>query len=171
MQTFWPFQWPSRIFFVSLPNKKGLYGYMLKIVIIIAIIILFLIFIPFIRDMMVSKKDLAKNPIEIKFKRFFDTISEELMNGNGELTLFDDDPRAANIQDPNQKNLLIQCYYGIGNMTVILNYMCYWQELKWQKVFYNMHNANQLAQVDNARAFCEEARIKMEEHNVKVLGL
>jgi len=94
-----------------------------------------------------------------------------LMNGNGELTLFDDDPRAANIQDPNQKNLLIQCYYGIGNMTVILNYMCYWQELKWQKVFYNMHNANQLAQVDNARAFCEEARIKMEEHNVKVLGL
>ena len=153
------------------PIKKGLYGYMLKIVIIIAIIILFLIFIPFIRDMMVSKKDLAKNPIEIKFKRFFDTISEELMNGNGELTLFDDDPRAANIQDPNQKNLLIQCYYGIGNMTVILNYMCYWQELKWQKVFYNMHNANQLAQVDNARAFCEEARIKMEEHNVKVLGL
>ena len=144
---------------------------MLKIVIIIAIIILFLIFIPFIRDMMVSKKDLAKNPIEIKFKRFFDTISEELMNGNGELTLFDDDPRAANIQDSNQKNLLIQCYYGIGNMTVILNYMCYWQELKWQKVFYNMHNANQLAQVDNARAFCEEARIKMEEHNVKVLGL
>lgn len=79
---------------------------MLKIVIIIAIIILFLIFIPFVRDMMVSKKDLAKNPIEIKFKRFFDTISEELMNGNGELTLFDDDPRAANIQDPNQKTFL-----------------------------------------------------------------
>ena len=120
-------------FFSYLCPIKGLYGYMLKIVIIIAIIILFLIFIPFIRDMMVSKKDLAKNPIEIKFKRFFDTISEELMNGNGELTLFDDDPRAANIQDPNQKNLLIQCYYGIGNMTVILNYMCYWQELKWQK--------------------------------------
>ena len=117
------------------------------------------------------KKDLAKNPIERKFKKFFETINEELMNGNGELTLFDDDSRAANIQDPNQKNLLIQCYYGVGNMTVILNYMCFWQELKWQKVFYNMHHATQLAQEDNARAFCEEARIKMEQHNSKVLGL
>ena len=144
---------------------------MLKIIIAIAVIVMFLIFVPFLRDMMMVKKDLAKNPIDRKFKKFFDTINEELMNGNGELTLFDDDPRAANIQDPNQKNLLIQCYYGVGNMTVILNYMCFWQELKWQKVFYNMHHATQLAQEDNARAFCEEARIKMEQHNSKVLGL
>ncbi len=144
---------------------------MLEIIIAIAVIILFLIFIPFLRDMMMDKKELVKNPIEKRFKTFFDIISDELMDGNGELTLFDDDPRSANIQDPNQKHLLIQCYYGIGNMTVTLNYMCYWQELKWQKVFYNMQHATQFVQEDNARAFCEEARIRIEQHNSKVLGL
>lgn len=65
---------------------------MLKIIIAIAVIVMFLIFVPFLRDMMMVKKDLAKNPIERKFKKFFETINEELMNGNGELTLFDDDP-------------------------------------------------------------------------------
>ena len=80
---------------------------MLKIIIAIAVIVMFLIFVPFLRDMMMVKKDLAKNPIESKFNTFFETINEELMNGNGELTLFDDDPRAANIQDPKSINTVL----------------------------------------------------------------
>ena len=43
---------------------------MLKIVIIIAIIILFLIFIPFIRDMMVNKNGrIKRNPILLSLQR------------------------------------------------------------------------------------------------------
>ena len=84
---------------------------MVKAIVLIAIILLLIITVPFIRQLMMDKRDLRKLPIEKRFKTFMETINEGLFNGNAELTLFDDDPRLANMMDPDRPSILIQFYY------------------------------------------------------------
>ena len=142
---------------------------MVKAIVLIAIILLLVILVPFIRQLMMDKRDLRKAPIEVRFRTFMETINEGLLDGKAELTLFDDDPRQANMMNNDRPSILLQFYYSTGHLTVTLNYMCFRHELVWKKLFTNAREWSHFNQIDCGREFVECALDKMHEHENKVL--
>ena len=86
---------------------------MTTIIILIVILIVALIAIAFSRQLVMDKQELLQTPINEKFKVLASVINEGLLDGKGELTVFDDDPRIMNLMSMNRQNLLIQFHYKI----------------------------------------------------------
>ena len=94
---------------------------MVTIIILIIVLILALVIVPFARQIVKDKEELAKTPINEKFQILVAKINDGLLDGKGEITLFDDDPRLMNLMSEDMRNMLIQFYYSTGNLTIYLN--------------------------------------------------
>lgn len=141
---------------------------MTTIVILIIVLIFALLIVPFTRQMVKDKEELAQNPINKKFEVLVGVINEAMLNGKGELALFDDDPKAMNLMSDDMQNMLIQFYYSTGHLTIILKYKYFHNELIFKKEFYNLRNATIFAQRDVANEFIELSKKKIAEHQQKV---
>lgn len=139
----------------------------IKLIIIAAVLLIGLIFIPFFRQLIIDKCELKKQPLEKMFAVLIETINQELFNGNAELTTFDDDPRMANMMDDNHRNLIVRYYYSTGNMSVSLGYKYFQKELKFTKQFH-MRGSDDNYQRNCGRAFVKEALKKMKAHEQSV---
>lgn len=135
---------------------------------LVVVLILALLIVPFTRQIVLDKEELSKTPINEKFKILADIVNEKLFDGRGELTLLDDDPRQMNIFCKEQANYLIKFYYSTGNLTIILNYKYFHNELKYEELYSGLRNLSAFMQKDIAYSFLEVCHKKVLEHQQKV---
>lgn len=142
---------------------------MTTIIILIVLLILAILIIPFTRQLVLDKEELRKTPINEKFKELVTIINSTMLDGEGEITLFDDDPRLMNLMSENKQNMLIQFYYSTGNLTLILNYKYFQKELVHKEVYNNLRNITIFTQKDIARSFIEVCNKKIIGHQQMVM--
>lgn len=138
------------------------------IIVLIILLMLSLFIVPFERDRMKDRIELQNNPINKKFFVLVSIVNNGLLDGHGDITLFDDNPRLMNLMDPNRKNLLIQFVYSTGTMTIILNYKHWQKELVFKQQFHGLRNSTALQQQYIGDEFAENCKKKMREHEQKV---
>lgn len=126
------------------------------------------IFVPFTRQLVKDKEELSRNPINKKFEILVGAINEFMLDGKGEVTLFDDDPRLMNLMSEDKRNMLIQFYYSTGNLTITLNYKFFQKELVYKKQFFGLRNLSAFMQRDIANEFIEICGKKIAEHQQNV---
>lgn len=137
--------------------------------IVLLIITLFaMIFLPFGRALMKDRSELHENPMESKFCILVTRINELLMNGNGEVVKFKNDPRMLNLYDDNHANMIIHFYYSTGTLSITLKYKYYHVELVKKMQFHNMRQAEAFRQQDVANYFCEESLIAIRRHQMRI---
>lgn len=143
------------------------------LIVLLILVVLFLLLYPFIGALIKDKRELSDKTIEELFPFFFNTISNGLFEGNGELTLFDDNPKIANMMstDPNQQNMIVHFLYGAGNMMIEVGFKYFQKELRFQHPVSGLRNASAFVQKDEANAFVEIARKKIYEHKINVVHL
>ena len=141
---------------------------MVTIILLIILFLAALLFVPFARQLAKDKMELAANPINEKFGILVGIINDALLAGGGEVTLFDDNPKLMNLFSKDQANILIQFFYGTGNLTITLNYKYYQRELVFKKEFYHLREASIYQQKDVANEFIELCQKKIMEHQRKV---
>ena len=101
----------------------------ITLIFILVVFLLALIFVPFTRQLVKDKEELSRNPINKKFEILVGVINDTMLEGKGEITLFNDDPRLMNLMSEDKRNMLIQFYYSTGNLTITLNYKYLQKEL------------------------------------------
>lgn len=138
------------------------------LVVLLIITLLAMIFLPFSRALMKDRSELHENPMEKKFNILITRINDLLMNGQGEVVKFKDDPRMLNLFDDNHANMIINFYYSTGSLTITLKYKYYHVELVKKMQFDNMRQAETFRQQDVANHFCEEATIAIRQHQIKI---
>lgn len=138
------------------------------LVVLLIITLLAMIFLPFSRALMKDRSELHENPMEKKFNILITRINDLLMNGQGEVVKFKDDPRMLNLFDDNHANMIINFYYSTGSLTITLKYKYYHVELVKKMQFDNMRQAETFRQQDVANHFCEEASIAIRQHQIKI---
>lgn len=138
------------------------------LIVILIVTILAILILPFMRAMMKDREELHENPLEQKFSIFISRVNEVLMNGNGEVVKFKNDPRYLNLFDDKQQNMIINIMYSTGTLTAILKYKYYHVEMVKKMQFHQMRQAETFMQMDAANQFCEEAMIAITEHREKV---
>ena len=92
----------------------------ITLIFLLVIFVLALIFVPFTRQLVKDKEELSRNPINKKFEILVGVINDVMLDGKGEVTLFDDDPRLMNLMSDDKRNMLIQFYYSTGNLSITL---------------------------------------------------
>lgn len=138
------------------------------LVVLLIITLLAMIFLPFSRALMKDRSELHENPMEKKFNILITRINDLLINGQGEVVKFKDDPRMLNLFDHNHANMIINFYYSTGSLTITLKYKYYHVELVKKMQFDNMRQAETFRQQDVANHFCEEATIAIRQHQIKI---
>lgn len=138
------------------------------LIVLLIITLIAMIFLPFSRALMKDRSELHENPMERKFYILITRINDLLMNGNGEVVKFKDDPRMLNLFDQNHSNMIIHFYYSTGSLTITLKYKYYHVELVKKMQFHNMRQAETFRQQDVANYFCEEASIAIRQHQIKI---
>lgn len=138
------------------------------LIFLVVILVIALIFIPFSRQILLDKQELAQTPINEKFKVLVEIINDKLFDGRGEVTLFDDDPRSMNLFSDDMSNYLIQFYYSTGNLTITLNYKYYHNELVHKEQYSGLRNLSIFMQKDIAYSFLEVCQKQIELHRQKV---
>lgn len=141
---------------------------MATIIILIVILIFALVMIPFMRQIAKDKIELERNPIDKKFSVLVGIINQELMGGKGEVVLFDDDKRLMNLFSEDSRNMLIQFFYSTGNLTIILNYKYFHNELVYKQQYNNLRNISLFQQKSIANDFLDKCIQKISEHKQKV---
>ena len=116
----------------------------------LVVFVLALIFVPFTRQLVKDKEELSRNPINKKFEILVGAINEFMLDGKGEVTLFEDEPRLMNLMSEERRNMLIQFYYSTGNLTITLNYKFFQKELVYKKQLSGLRNLSAFIQPDNA---------------------
>lgn len=138
------------------------------LIVILIIIILAILILPFSRDLMRDRTELYNNPMEKKFHIILSRINELLMDGNGRVVTFKNDPRSLNLFDKSRPNMIINFYYSTGTLNIILRYKFFQVELVKQLQFHDMRQADAFSQQDVANHFCEEAQKAIVQHQNKV---
>ena len=134
----------------------------------LVIFVLALIFVPFTRQLVKDKEELSRNPINKKFEILVGVINDVMLDGKGEVTLFDDDPRLMNLMSDDKRNMLIQFYYSTGNLSITLKYKFLQKELVYEKQFSGLRNLSAFMQRDIANEFIEICGRKIAEHQQNV---
>lgn len=127
----------------------------ITLIFILVVFLLALIFVPFTRQLVKDKEELSRNPINKKFEILVGVINDTMLEGKGEITLFNDDPRLMNLMSEDKRNMLIQFYYSTGNLTITLNYKYLQKELVYKKIFPGLRNLSVFMQRDIANEFIE----------------
>lgn len=140
----------------------------ITLIFILVVFLLALIFVPFTRQLVKDKEELSRNPINKKFEILVGVINDTMLEGKGEITLFNDDPRLMNLMSEDKRNMLIQFYYSTGNLTITLNYKYLQKELVYKKIFTGLRNLSVFMQRDIANEFIEICSKKITEHQQNV---
>ena len=140
----------------------------ITLIFLLVIFVLALIFVPFTRQLVKDKEELSRNPINKKFEILVGVINDIMLDGKGEVTLFDDDPRLMNLMSDDRSNMLIQFYYSTGNLTITLKYKFLQKELVYEKQFSGLRNLSAFMQRDIANEFIEICGRKIAEHQQNV---
>lgn len=127
-----------------------------------------MLILPFSRALMKDRAELHENPLDKKFSILISRINQLMMNGNGEIVKFKDDPRMLNLFDESHANMIVNFYYSTGSLTITLKYKYFHVELIKKMQFDNMRQAETFRQQDVANHFVEEARIAIQQHQAKV---
>lgn len=127
------------------------------IIVLIIVLILAMVIVPFTRQMVKDKLELQSNPVNKKFETLVGIINDALLNGRGDITLFDEDPKQMNLFSKDRANMLIQFYYSTGNLTIYLKYKYFQKELKWHKLYGGLRNITVFMQKDIAWDFIDNA--------------
>ena len=138
------------------------------IIVLVVLLILALLVIPFTRQIVKDKQELESNPINEKFKILVDIVNDNILDGLGELILFDSEPRQMNLFSDERSNILIVFYYSTGHLTITLKYKYLQNEMVFQKQFFNLRNLSVYRQKDIANEFIELSHRKMLEHQQTV---
>lgn len=138
------------------------------LIFLLVVFILALLFLPFLRQIAKDKIELSQTTLPQKFEILFATINAGLMNGKGELTTFDDDPRQANMFDEDHPNMLIQFYYSTANLSITLKYKFLQKELVFKKDYPGLRNITIFQQKDIGNDFTFECSKKIREHQQNV---
>lgn len=141
---------------------------MVTIIILIVVLLFAIIIVPFTRDLVKDKEELGRTPINEKFKVLVSIINDGLLDGKGEITLVDNDPRLMSLMSKEKRNMLIQFYYSTGNLKIILRYKWLQKELIWERQFNGLRNITIFMQKDIANQFIEMSREKIVEHQRNV---
>lgn len=136
----------------------------ITLIFLLVVFVLALIFVPFTRQLVKDKEELSRNPINKKFEILVGAINELMLDGKGEVTLFEDEPRLINLMSEERRNMLIQFYYSTGNLTITLNYKFFQKELVYKKQFSGLRNLSAFMQHDIANEFIEVCNKKISEH-------
>lgn len=140
----------------------------ITLIFLLIIFVLALIFVPFTRQLVKDKEELSRNPINKKFEILVGVINDIMLDGKGEITLFDDDPRLMNLMSDDKSNMLIQFYYSTGNLSITLKYKFLQKELVYEKQFSGLRNLSAFMQRDIANEFIEICGRKIAEHQQNV---
>ena len=140
----------------------------ITLIFLLVIFVLALIFVPFTRQLVKDKEELSRNPINKKFEILVGVINDVVLDGKGEVTLFDDDPRLMNLMSDDKRNMLIQFYYSTGNLSITLKYKFLQKELVYEKQFSGLRNLSAFMQRDIANEFIEICGRKIAEHQQNV---
>ena len=140
----------------------------ITLIVLLVIFVLALIFVPFTRQLVKDKEELSRNPINKKFEILVGVINDVMLDGKGEVTLFDDDPRLMNLMSDDKRNMLIQFYYSTGNLSITLKYKFLQKELVYEKQFSGLRNLSAFMQRDIANEFIEICGRKIAEHQQNV---
>ena len=140
----------------------------ITLIFLLVIFVLALIFVPFTRQLVKDKEELSRNPINKKFEILVGVINGVMLDGKGEVTLFDDDPRLMNLMSDDKRNMLIQFYYSTGNLSITLKYKFLQKELVYEKQFSGLRNLSAFMQRDIANEFIEICGRKIAEHQQNV---
>ena len=140
----------------------------ITLIFLLVIFVLALIFVPFTRQLVKDKEELSRNPINKKFEILVGVINDVMLDGKGEVTLFDDDPRLMNLMSDDKRNMLIQFYYSTGNLSITLKYKFLQKELEYEKQFSGLRNLSAFMQRDIANEFIEICGRKIAEHQQNV---
>ena len=140
----------------------------ITLIFLLVIFVLALIFVPFTRQLVKDKEELSRNPINKKFEISVGVINDVMLDGKGEVTLFDDDPRLMNLMSDDKRNMLIQFYYSTGNLSITLKYKFLQKELVYEKQFSGLRNLSAFMQRDIANEFIEICGRKIAEHQQNV---
>ena len=140
----------------------------ITLIFLLIIFVLALIFVPFTRQLVKDKEELSRNPINKKFEILVGVINDIMLDGKGEITLFDDDPRLMNLMSDDKRNMLIQFYYSTGNLSITLKYKFLQKELVYEKQFSGLRNLSAFMQRDIANEFIEICGRKIAEHQQNV---
>ena len=140
----------------------------ITLIFLLIIFVLALIFVPFTRQLVKDKEELSRNPINKKFEILVGVINDVMLDGKGEVTLFDDDPRLMNLMSDDKRNMLIQFYYSTGNLSITLKYKFLQKELVYEKQFSGLRNLSAFMQRDIANEFIEICGRKIAEHQQNV---
>ena len=140
----------------------------ITLIFLLVIFVLALIFVPFTRQLVKDKEELSRNPINKKFEILVGVINDIMLDGKGEVTLFDDDPRLMNLMSDDKRNMLIQFYYSTGNLSITLKYKFLQKELVYEKQFSGLRNLSAFMQRDIANEFIEICGRKIAEHQQNV---
>ena len=140
----------------------------ITLIFLLVIFVLALIFVPFTRQLVKDKEELSRIPINKKFEILVGVINDVMLDGKGEVTLFDDDPRLMNLMSDDKRNMLIQFYYSTGNLSITLKYKFLQKELVYEKQFSGLRNLSAFMQRDIANEFIEICGRKIAEHQQNV---
>ena len=140
----------------------------ITLIFFLVVFVLALIFVPFTRQLVKDKEELSRNPINKKFEILVGVINYIMLDGKGEVTLFEDEPRLMNLMSEERRNMLIQFYYSTGNLTITLNYKFFQKELVYKKQFSGLRNLSAFMQHDIANEFIEVCNKKISEHQQNV---
>ena len=140
----------------------------ITLIFLLVIFVLALIFVPFTRQLVKDKEELSRNPINKKFEILVGVINDVMLDGKGEVTLFDDDPRLMNLMSDDKRNMLIQFYYSTGNLSITLKYKFLQKELVYEKQFSGLRDLSAFMQRDIANEFIEICGRKIAEHQQNV---
>ena len=140
----------------------------ITLIFFLVVFVLALIFVPFTRQLVKDKEELSRNPINKKFEILVGVINDIMLDGKGEVTLFEDEPRLMNLMSEERRNMLIQFYYSTGNLTITLNYKFFQKELVYKKQFSGLRNLSAFMQHDIANEFIEVCNKKISEHQQNV---
>ena len=138
------------------------------IILLVILLILAVLVIPFTRQIVKDKQELAISPINEKFRIIADILNDTLLDGMGELVLFDSEPRQMNLFSDERSNMLIVFYYSTGHLTITLKYKYLQNEMVFQKQFFDLRNLSVYRQRDIANEFIELSLQKMHEHQQEV---
>jgi hypothetical protein len=137
---------------------------MVTIILLLILLLVALVFLPFTRQIMKDKVELAETPVNKKFEVLVSIINDALLDGKGELTLFDYDPKLMMLSSEQQKNILVKFYYSTGNLNITLFYKYLQKELEFSKLFSGLRNISVFMQKDIANEFIELCQAKIIEH-------
>lgn len=128
-------------------------------------IIAFVLF-RFFSSLNTDKKELRREPLNVKFSYLSNRLNDLVFNGRGDIQIIQE--RELNIYDGS--NQIINILYSTGNVEIIWRFKYYQKEIKLSKVFADTRNISSIRQIKIAEDFVTEMYPQIVLHKNRVLN-